>query len=55
MQTDDSRSVRRTDTDRGTVVMLERLCAVGNRQACETLERLCDDDGSVACRSVRDA
>jgi hypothetical protein len=55
METDDSRSVRRPGADRGTVVMLERLCAVGNRQACETLERLCDDGGSLACRSVRDA
>jgi hypothetical protein len=43
------------DVDRGTVVALERLCAVGNGKACETLERLCEEGYAVACRGVRDA
>ncbi|WP_247010156.1 hypothetical protein [Halorientalis litorea] len=41
------------ESDRGAVVVLERLCTSGNEQACKTLERLCEDGTSVACRNVR--
>jgi hypothetical protein len=43
----------RTDSDRGKVVMLKRLCESGNEQACETLQRLCKEGTTVACRAVR--
>ena len=50
----DASSSGGTGVDRGTVVVLERLCAVGNGKACETLERLCEKGYPVACRGVRD-